>query len=114
MPKPRSFESTKPPSWSEWKAQNGSKRWYWRILLEVEWALEWFVYRLRGLALFELLELAGKLTIVVAIIFWFLEADQRARQAEEAIKERHYRAWELINARAVRPATAGEETRCRT
>jgi hypothetical protein len=60
--------------------------------------LEWFVYRLRSLALFDLLELTGKLTIVVAIVVWFLEADQRARQAEEAIKARHYRAWELINA----------------
>jgi uncharacterized protein YjbI with pentapeptide repeats len=90
MPEPRSSESPKPPYWSEWKAQNGSKRWYCRLPLAVEWALEWFVYRLRSLALFDLLELAGKLTIVVAIIFWFLEADDRA-------KERHYRAWELIN-----------------
>jgi Pentapeptide repeats (8 copies) len=52
--------------------------------------LEWFVYRLRGLAMFELLEIAGRLTVVVAVIFWFMEADNRA-------KERHYRAWELIN-----------------
>jgi hypothetical protein len=53
--------------------------------------LEWFVYRLRSLALFDLLELAGRATVLVAVIFWFLEAGDRA-------KERHYRAWDLINA----------------
>jgi hypothetical protein len=55
-----------PPTWRAWEAQNGGKRWYIRYPLAVEWALEWFVYRLRGLALFDLLELAGKLTVVVA------------------------------------------------
>jgi hypothetical protein len=52
--------------------------------------LEWFVYRLRSLALFDLLELAGRATVLVVAIFWFLEAGDRA-------KERHYRAWDLIN-----------------
>jgi hypothetical protein len=49
------------------------------------------VYRLRSLAPFDLLELAGKCTVLVVAIFWVLEADSRA-------KERHYRAWDLINA----------------
>ena len=35
-------------------------------------------------------------------IFWMLEADNRA-------KERHYRAWDLINSGGARPAMAGEE-----
>ena len=83
-------ELVKPPTWREWKAQNGGRRWYWRAPLAAEWELEWFVYRLRSLALFDLLELAGRATVLVAVIFWFLEADNRA-------KERHYRAWELIN-----------------
>ena len=52
--------------------------------------MEWFVYRLRSLALFDLLELAGRCTVLVVAIFWVLEADNRA-------KERHYRAWDLIN-----------------
>jgi pentapeptide repeat protein len=60
--------------------------------------MEWFVYRLRSLALFDLLELAGRLVLLFGIVSWVLEAEQRARQAEEAIKARHYRAWELINA----------------
>ena len=73
-------DPTTPPTWRVWKAQNAGRRWYWRYPLAVEWALEWFVYRLRGLALFDLLELAGKLTILVAVIFWFLEGDDRAKE----------------------------------
>ena len=69
--------------------------------------MEWLVYRLRSLALFDLLELAGRCTVLVAAIFWVLEADNRA-------KERHYRAWDLINSARARPVMAGEETRCRT
>jgi hypothetical protein len=53
--------------------------------------LEWFYYRLRGLALFDLLELAGRTTVLVVAILWLFECNDRA-------KERHYRAWELINA----------------
>lgn len=81
----------KPPTWREWKAQHGGRGWYWRAPLAVEWGLEWFSYRLRSLALFDLLELAGRATVLLAVIFWFLEAGDRA-------KERQYRAWELINA----------------
>lgn len=61
-----------------------------RYPLAIEWALEWFYYRLRSLALFDLLELAGRCTVLVIAIFWLLESDDRT-------KERHYRAWELIN-----------------
>lgn len=81
------------------------RRW-WRYPLAVECGLEWFVYRLRGLALFALLELTGRATVLVVAVLWFLEADDRA-------KERHYRAWELINSARGRPATAGEKTRYR-
>jgi hypothetical protein len=81
----------KPSTWRAWRARNGSKRWYWRAPLAAEWGLERFVYCLRSLALFDLLELAGRVTVLVAVIFWFLEAGDRA-------KERHYRAWDLINA----------------
>ena len=76
--------------WRVWKVQNRSKRWYWRYPLAAEWGMEWFVYRLRSLALFDLLELAGRCTVLVAAVLWFLEAGDRA-------KERHYRAWDLIN-----------------
>ena len=59
--------------------------------------LERINYRLKHSPLIEFLEYAGKLTVVAAVISgawsgiqWQLEADNRT-------KERHYRAWELIN-----------------
>ena len=85
---PASPDPLSPPTWRTWKARTARR---WRYPLAIEWALEWFVYRLRSLALFDLLELAGRTTVLVVVILWVLEADDRA-------KERHYRAWDLINA----------------
>jgi hypothetical protein len=79
-----------PPTWHAWKAQNGSKRWYWRYPLAIEWAFEQANHGLHQWAFVEFLEYAGRFTILVVAIFWFLEAGDRA-------KERHYRAWDLIN-----------------
>ncbi len=55
-----------------------------------ERGLERFVNWLGSLALFQLLEYAGRLTVLVAVIFYFLEAPERCKQA-------HYQAWQLIN-----------------
>ena len=82
-------ESHRPPSWTEWKGERGTR--YWSYLLAPEWLLEWLVYWLKELALLEVLEYAGRLTpVLMVLITWFLEADERRQ-------ERHYRAWELIN-----------------
>lgn len=81
-------QQSKPLSWSVWKSQYGRHRLYY--LLTVEWAIGWVVYRLKSLALIELLGLATRVSVVVAVIFYFMEADDRTR-------ERHYRAWELVN-----------------
>ena len=55
------------------------------------------------LAIFDLLELAGRCTILIIAVLWVLEADDRAKQ-------RHYRAWELINGRKDRPLTRDDGT----
>jgi hypothetical protein len=80
----------KPSTWVEWKTWIG-QRWWLYPFARIEWASEWLYYRLRSLALFDLLELAGRCTVLVVAILWVLDADNRA-------KERHYRAWDLINA----------------
>ena len=36
------------------------------------------------------IEYAGSLSILVAVVFWFTEADRRTHQ-------RHYQAWQVIN-----------------
>ena len=78
-----------PPTWREWEAWIGKHRRLWP-LAQAEWASEWLYYGLRRLALFDLLESAGRAAVLVVAIFWLSEAGDRT-------KERHYRAWELIN-----------------
>ena len=93
MPEPRSSESSKPPlppSWPEWKDWIRKRGWWLTPLARTEWASEWVYYGLRRLAFFDLLELAGRAAVLVAVVLWFLEAGDRA-------KERHYRAWDLVN-----------------
>jgi hypothetical protein len=42
------------------------------------------------LAVFQLLEYAGRLTVLIAVVFYFVEAPEQRKQA-------HYEAWQLIN-----------------
>jgi hypothetical protein len=57
------------------------------------------------LAFLEVLEYAGKLTIVVALITYILSADERKRNAEnqrraaeDQRKAKYFQAWQVINA----------------
>jgi uncharacterized protein YjbI with pentapeptide repeats len=82
-----------PPSWQEWKKLYG----FWDWVLWPEWAAEWVVYLSRNWDFVKALELAGRFTILIVAVTWFLEFDDRERAREDAKKAKHYRAWELIN-----------------
>jgi hypothetical protein len=77
--------SERPSSWTEWKERHPR----WPRLTAVKWALEWLMHWCRSLAIFEVPELAGRLSLVIALVLWFREAPDRAKQ-------KHYRAWDLI------------------
>jgi uncharacterized protein YjbI with pentapeptide repeats len=82
-------ERERPANWEDWKWLHR-----WPRLTSIEWALEWLVYWCKGLAIFELLEVIGRIitvaSVAVAVFLWWREADERKKQ-------NHYRAWELIN-----------------
>ncbi|MGF7213789.1 hypothetical protein GGE65_008439 [Skermanella aerolata] len=78
-------ERERPMSWEDWKWLHR-----WPRLTSIEWALEWLVYWCKGLAIFEILEFIGRASVLIAVILWFWEAENRKKQ-------KHYRAWELIN-----------------
>lgn len=77
-----------PGTWQERK-EKIKHRWA-RPFIWPEWVLEWTVYRLRTWAFLDLLDLVARFTIIFAVIFYFVEADDRRKQ-------KHYQAWQVIN-----------------
>jgi hypothetical protein len=77
-----------PETWREWRTRLGKAR---ALTASPEWALRWAVHCLSGLALFKVLELLGRLVVLVALVSWLTEAHDR-REAK------HNQAWSLIMA----------------
>src|SRR5688572_27051375 len=64
-----SEKKERPKAWSEFR--KGSNR-FVRSLWAIEWGCEWLSYGLSRWAFLELLEYAGKLTIVLALVSYIL------------------------------------------
>jgi len=60
--------------------------------LWIDWALQWIAYLAGNLAVFRVLEYAGKLTVLVALIAWIAEYPQRQQAAVRT-------AWSIVNAK---------------
>ncbi|HZC35053.1 MAG TPA: pentapeptide repeat-containing protein [Chthoniobacterales bacterium] len=79
---------TPPKEWSLHRARASAK---WMIpFIAGEWVCEWVAYWLSGWAFLEVLEYVERLGILVAIIFYFADGANRAKQ-------KHYQAWQVIN-----------------
>lgn len=59
-------------------------------LLYIDWLIQWSAFFLSRWSLIEVLEYAGRFSILIAVIFYFAESRQRAQM-------RHYQAWQVIN-----------------
>jgi uncharacterized protein YjbI with pentapeptide repeats len=82
-----SDERPRPEPWRQFRAGHGA----WLVpLLAVEWCFGWAAHLLSKWAFLEVLEYAGKLSVLIAVIFYFLEAPDRQMQ-------KHYQAWQVIN-----------------
>jgi len=75
-------------SWQERKTKI-KKRWHVPFI-HVEWKCEQLSDLLGQWAFLEILEHLGRLTIIVAVIFYFMESGSRR-------KAKHYQAWQVIN-----------------
>ncbi|HEX4124829.1 MAG TPA: pentapeptide repeat-containing protein [Tepidisphaeraceae bacterium] len=80
-------ERPRPEPWREFR---GGVRIWFVPLLFIEWCFQWSAHLLSKWAFLEVLEYAGRLSVLIAVIFYFLEAPDRRMQ-------KHYQAWQVIN-----------------
>jgi Pentapeptide repeats (8 copies) len=87
----RASESKDRPRPKDWSERRRSVRRRWLIpLVFVDWLSDWAAYALSRLSLLELLEYCGSFSILIAVIFYFVDAPERT-------KTKHYQAWQVIN-----------------
>lgn len=58
----------------------------------IDWVCQWIAYLASNLAIFKVLEYAGKLTVVIALISWFADYPERKQTAIRS-------AWSVVNAK---------------
>jgi len=63
----------------------------WAVpLVAFEWICQWAAYLLSRWSFLETLEYLSSLSVLIAVIFYFIESGDR-------IKQKHYQAWQVIN-----------------
>src|SRR5277367_5655954 len=78
----------RPVEWTECRKQ---ARHRWTVpFLALEWGWEWIAYFLSNWAFLEALEYLSSFGVLVAVIFYFAESGERARQ-------RHLQMWQVMN-----------------
>jgi len=86
MASPR--ELSRPAKWSAVRA--GARHTLLIPFLRLEWTLEWIAYALDRWSFLKVLERLGTFSVLVAVIFYFVDSGNR-------VKQRHYQAWQVIN-----------------
>jgi hypothetical protein len=76
---------------AEWQYIERQVKHRWMLpLRRIEWFFEWAAFGLSRWSFLEALEYLGRLSVLVAVIFYFSESGDR-------VKQRHYQAWQVIN-----------------
>jgi len=109
-----SERSEKPLTWAERKSRIQRCRWKTPFQY-AEWLCEWVAYGLSRWAFVDVLDYAGRFTILVTVVAFFVNAAQEAanrqqelvRQTEQQRKTKHYQAWQMLNSAAGKPGNAG-------
>lgn len=81
-------QRSRPADWREFRLRV-RHRWL-RPFLFSEWAFAYLAYFLSRWSLLEVLEYAGRFSVLVAVIVYFGESGERQQQ-------KHYQAWQVIN-----------------
>ena len=84
-----------------WEENRGRVRRRWAVPFHwFEWATRLVAYYLSHWSLLEVLEYAGRFTVLVAVVIYFSEAPSRRKQ-------KHYQAWQVINSAAGKTGNGG-------
>ncbi len=78
----------RPKNWADFHREV-RQRWLLPFLF-VEWITSWAAYFLSRTSILEFLEYCGSFSILIGVIFYFLDAPERT-------KLKHYQAWQVIN-----------------
>jgi pentapeptide repeat protein len=85
---PRPNARPRPEPWAKFR-ETIPQSWLTPFYL-LEWVWEWIAHALSNWAFLEVLEYAGRLSLLVGVIFYFHEGPDRRKQ-------KHYQAWQVIN-----------------
>jgi hypothetical protein len=78
-----------PKEWRHFQEKHHAHGWRAPFFF-LEWIWEWTAHYLSNWAFLEVLEYFGKLSVLAAVVFYFIEWPDRVMQ-------RHYQAWQVIN-----------------
>jgi hypothetical protein len=78
----------RPRSWTDYAGQIRHRAML--PFFALEWVLDWIAYGLSNWRFLEVLEYAGSLSVLVAVVFYYAESGDR-------LKQKHYQAWQVIN-----------------
>lgn len=98
-------DSEKPRSWTGHK-QSIKHKWLVPFTLP-GWLCKRLSYFLDQWAFLRIVGHIGRLIIFIAVIYYFMGADERRMQAEDQRKAKHYQAWQVINTAYGKPGTGG-------
>jgi hypothetical protein len=93
---------TEPKPLNRWemKIRAGSLPRWARPFAWFEWGVEWTAYSLSNWAFITLIEYVFKLSLIIGVIFYFMEAPTRRKQAQ-------YDAWRVITSNEGRAGSGG-------
>ncbi|UCC99420.1 MAG: pentapeptide repeat-containing protein, partial [Phycisphaerales bacterium] len=100
-------DSEKPKSWKD-RRQSIKHKWLAPFIFP-EWLCERLSYFLGQWAFLEILGHAGRLTILIAVVTYFMGADERQMQATDQRKAKQYQAWQVINIAQGKPGGGGRK-----
>lgn len=79
---------SKPRNWVDFH-RSVVHRWLLPFLF-IDWITAWAAYFLSKTSILEFLEYCGSFSILIGVIFYFMDAPERT-------KIKHYQAWQVIN-----------------